>query len=287
MYTFVYTEQPIMKSSYNERFSFADPLSKTAACRSTRHRAKKLKEDTSSLFQHSAEAIPNIPDCGDESEEEVMLESQNIVTSLPNDSSLDPYRGTSFDITNDEFQLTTTSHPQSLEFLELMAIVPEPELELEEDDTNDGEAINSSANSEPSINESGAHAEILYKDSLITTAASNVVIMKYAMKHNLTMEALADLLQVVKLHCPSPNNIPSTLFHFKKRFQDLQYPVQYHFYCNACLTEVPENCEVCSNQDCCYNFAEAKSLSSFIELPVGLQLKSILSRKLSFAYMFG
>ena len=107
------------------------------------------------------------------------------------------------------------------------------------------------------------------------------------MKHNLTMEALADLLQVVKLHCPSPNNIPSTLFHFKKRFQDLQYTVQYHFYCNACLTEVPENCEVCSNQDCCYNFAEAKSLSSFIELPVGLQLKSILSRKLSFAYMFG
>jgi len=95
------------------------------------------------------------------------------------------------------------------------------------------------------------------------------VIMKYAIKHNLTMDALTDLLQLVKLHCPSPNNIPSTLFLFKKHFQELQYPVIYHDYCNSCLMEISDNSEVCSNQECC---TVNKSVSSFIELPVRLQL---------------
>ena len=35
------------------------------------------------------------------------------------------------------------------------------------------------------------------------------------MKHRITQEALADLLKVLQLHCPSPNNIPSTVYHFK------------------------------------------------------------------------
>jgi len=104
-------------------------------------------------------------------------------------------------------------HPQSVEFLELLTATPE--LLNEEDDTSDTEITDDSASDESTGNELGAaYADSLYKDSVITTPASNVVIMEYAIKHNLTMDALADLLKLVKLHCPAPNNVSSTRFHF-------------------------------------------------------------------------
>ena len=198
------------------------------------------------------------------------LEPQSSSLLLP---SLSCYTYNTTDILDNEFgELDYSSHPQSLEFLELSTPAPE----LEDDDANYPEVNNNPANNEPSINVPGACIDNLYKDSTITTSASSVIIMKYATKHNLTVNALADLLQLVKLHCPSPNNIPSTLFHFKKEFQELQYPVIYHYYCNACLMEASEDAQVCSNQECS---TETNSYSSFIELPIGLQLKSILSRK--------
>ena len=119
---------------------------------------------------------------------------------------------------------------------------------------------------------------MLYKDASITKAASSVLMMKYAMKHKLSWEALADLLQIVKLHCPSPNNVPSTLFHFKKHFKDMQYPLQHHYFCSTCLCEVSENAKFCGNQECSFSSKELSSLSSFIEVPIDLQMKSILER---------
>ena len=266
------------KSLYNERFSFANPLSTTAACRSTRHRAKKLKEDSSSaLYQPSTELEAN-HDCVEEPaavyepNSQVMLEPQpSVVLPLPT-ASLACASNTSSD--GFEWEDTYSCHPQSIEFLELLTDT----LEVEEDEAlSDTDITPDSAHSNDfTFDDPDAYAEPLYKDAVITTAASNVVIMKYAIKHNLTMDALADLLQLVKLHCPSPNNVPSSLYYFKKHFQELQYPVTYHYFCNACLMEISKNSEVCSNQECS---AEIKSLSSFIELPVGLQLKTILSRK--------
>ena len=79
---------------------------------------------------------------------------------------------------------------------------------------------------------------LLYKEASITTAASNVLLMKYAMKHKFSWEAITDLLQIVKLHCPSPNNVPSSLFYFKKHFKDLQYPIKHLYFCSTCLSEV-------------------------------------------------
>ena len=166
--------------------------------------------------------------------------------------------------------------PSTIPWIFWFNIIPD-HTDIEEDDEgDDDELANEVTNNE---SRSRVQHELLYKEALITTSASSVLIMKYAMKHKLSREALADLLQIVKLHCPSPNNIPSSLFHFKKQFKDFQYPIKYHYFCNACLSEVPKNVEFCTNQDCSYSFTEAYSLSSFIELPVGLQLKSILERK--------
>lgn len=48
-------------------------------------------------------------------------------------------------------------------------------------------------------------AERLYEGSLLTVPASNVLLYKFAMKHNLSNECLSDLLQLLKLHCLTPN----------------------------------------------------------------------------------
>lgn len=175
----------------------------------------------------------------------------------------------------DQFELVSlANNPQSLEF-DLIAATAEPvQAEFEEDD-KDSELTTT-------IEEPYNQQELLYMEASITTAASSVLMMKYVMKHKLSWEALADLLQIVKLHCPSPNNVPSTLFHFKKHFKDLQYPVQHHYFCSTCLSEVSENAKVCGNQECSCSSKEStgSSLSSFIEVPIDLQLKSILERKL-------
>lgn len=50
----------------------------------------------------------------------------------------------------------------------------------------------------------------LYEGSALTANSSSVLILQYQMRHRLTKEALADLLQLIKLHCPSPNLCPAT-----------------------------------------------------------------------------
>ena len=57
---------------------------------------------------------------------------------------------------------------------------------------------------------------------LATCASSSILIMKYAMKHNITKDALVDMLDLIRLHCPIPNMCPSTLYYFKKQFQCLR-----------------------------------------------------------------
>jgi len=85
------------------------------------------------------------------------------------------------------------------------------------DNTSDSEVENGSVNSEPYAKE--ACSDTSYKDSTITIAASNVLIMKYATKHNLTMNALADLLHL--LHCTvhHPTKYPQLSFILKNNLK--------------------------------------------------------------------
>ena len=280
-----------MKSSYNERFLFSDPLSKTSASRVTRYRAKRLKEDHvaiigASQYQYSEESVPfdslNVSSDKIDSKNSIVpasflvenSSSDHDVTML---ASLDPNTHPNYDVCSIACEeLDIMNHPQSLELSDLVLLPDNTDLDIEEDEgDDDDELANEITNNESRLIEHDQH-ELLYKEAMIKTSASSVLIMKYAMKHKLTREAIADLLQIVKLHCPSPNNIPSSLFHFKKQFKDFQYPIKYHYFCNTCLSEVPKSGEFCTNHDCNHSFAETNSLSSFIELPIGLQLKTIL-----------
>ena len=75
---------------------------------------------------------------------------------------------------------------------------------------------------------------------------------------------------------------PSTLYYFKKQFQCLDYPVNFHYFCNQCFHEVsnPQLSTVCGNSHCEADLSgNSKSMSSFIEIPVDLQGKCILERE--------
>ena len=263
-----------MKSSYNEQFLFPDPLSKTSACRKTRYRAKLSKaktvpghtecnHDRAHISKNASQlqyenAMEIISDT--HSDDNMMLETDN--EKFLSHMHIDALTSLESNVMDLDVECDELDNPHSLEFDLMVATAEFPE---SEEDDKDNELT---TECEPSYSNLHDQQELLYKEASITTAASSVLMMKYAMKHKLSWEALADLLQIVKLHCPFPNNVPSTLFHFKKHFKDLQYPTQHHYFCSTCLSEVSENAKVCGNRECSCSFNESNSFSSFIEVPV-------------------
>ena len=170
--------------------------------------------------------------------------------------------------------LNFMDYPQTLEYSDLITTLPSTNemlwnVDAEEDGT------------EMHMDDDSSSDHDLYKDAPITTAqSSSVLLMKFIMKHRITQEALSDLLKVLQLHCPTPNNFPSTVYHFKKQFKDFQHPINYHYFCSKCLAEVSTESEVCDT--CKSSLIEVDAKSSFIEVPINLQLKCILERKHTF-----
>ena len=276
-----------MKSSYNERFSFDDPMSKWSACRSTRARAtKKSKKATDAdelstdLAADAAAKDPGLQEvegtlnspantdshtdfqelvqnCTDR-ESDLLAENKcaHSVCNVNND-----------DDEHDESFINVTNYPQSMEY-EVVSPEETPLYMLAEEDEEDVQ----------NLENSNQEAQ-LYSGAPITTMCSRIILMKFTMKHRITQEALADLLQILQLHLPSPNNVPSTLYHFRKEFKALQYPLIYHHFCNECLMPTSMETEVCENILCKNSFSERHSKSNFIEIPIHLQLQCILECK--------
>ena len=93
-----------------------------------------------------------------------------------------------------------------------------------------------SEDEDPDIHTTDTHDVSLYEGSSLIVPSSSILIMKYMIQHNLTKEALADLLQLIKLHCPSQNQCLSLTYQFKKQFSDFQYSIIVHNFCSsACM----------------------------------------------------
>lgn len=115
-----------------------------------------------------------------------------------------------------------------------------------------------------------------------TLSSSSLLSMQCSMRHNLTEEALSDLLQVIKLCRNSQDSIPSTVYLFKKQFECLKYPLDFHYFCSRCLQLLSSNrLSLCPNECCNSNLSSTGAVSSFIELPLESQLVSLMQRKLN------
>ena len=66
----------------------------------------------------------------------------------------------------------------------------------------------------------------IYDGASISIMSLNCLIMNFSTKHNLTYNAIDDLLDLLKLICPKPNEIPPTIYKLKKFFEKLQNNLQ-------------------------------------------------------------
>lgn len=123
--------------------------------------------------------------------------------------------------------------------------------------------------------------QLLYDGSLLTVAASCVLIKKFALRHDLTKVAIGDLLQLIRMHCPKPNHCPTSVYRFNKQLGDLEQPSKKHYYCPHCLQELDGNeVEDCPNRLCEKDLSAVDGKNMFIEIPVEHQLQTLLESKL-------
>ena len=124
-------------------------------------------------------------------------------------------------------------------------------------------------------------SQLLYKGSSLTMSASNILVMAYSMKHNLSNEAIGDLLQLLKLHLPNPNNCVGSAYSFKKQFAVNSTPkVDHHYFCSKCFQNVEPSVLVCPNVDCGEDLSLNGNLASFMEVSIEDQLQRLLACKL-------
>lgn len=78
---------------------------------------------------------------------------------------------------------------------------------------------------------------------------SSILLMQYSLRHNLTQEALSDLLKLLDVFLPlSSNDFPSLLYLFNKPFIDYDFPLVIYYFCNNCMIDVLKEmrCPRCS-----------------------------------------
>ena len=207
-----------MKASYNERYSFDDPLSKWSACRSTRARAtKKLKSDRDGEQSSDAVYVANLDIAcspkGDGIVDSVISCDMQEVEATVSQSAVNKRLQcvhselgigsmSVWDINDDDDDDDTRDYIDVTEYPQLL----EYEVVSPEETSSYAQAEGDEEDMQNLENSDQVHQDAsLYIDAPISSMCSRVILMKFVMKHRITQEALADLLQVLQLHLPSPN----------------------------------------------------------------------------------
>ena len=120
--------------------------------------------------------------------------------------------------------------------------------------------------------------QAIYPGARVTLGAVMVLLTLYAIKHDLTGQAITNLLQLLTLILPSGNILPDTLRNFKAYFRNLENPFILHHYCAFCLSYVDKQATVCPNAACMRELSSRHAKAYFIEVPVVQQLATFFSR---------
>ena len=93
-----------------------------------------------------------------------------------------------------------------------------------------------------------AGTEPLYPGAHITCQSSWSSIYKFAASNRLTDSGTQQLLDLIREHCPSPNECPRTLHQLKKHLYDSSVSIKR--YCTVCLEELDASKKMCQNTAC-------------------------------------
>ena len=118
----------------------------------------------------------------------------------------------------------------------------------------------------------------LYPGANVTIGALMVLLSLYAIKYDLTSEAITQLLKIISLILPCGNILPDTLRKFKSYFSNLESPFILHYHCAFCFSLVEKHMKTCSNPACLKELSSRQSKAYFIEIPVIQQLRTFFSR---------
>ena len=243
-----------------QHFQFSDPISKEAASRTTRYRLLKKRRRDSEV-----EEITILNEEIEEAENEIVNDEVGDNTTF-----VSPH----FNIASENEQFGVTACSYIGEDVEEDVDLPaDPEVAITCSD--DSESDESS--DETSI---ATEEESVFQGCPLSKSSSNLLVLKYKIRHNLTLQATSDLLDLLQLHCPSPNSIPSSLHCFNMQFPTLCYKTTLHYFCSSCLQLVPnKQTSTCPNTSCGKSLRAFRALSSFIELSLDDQIKNLMERK--------
>lgn len=85
----------------------------------------------------------------------------------------------------------------------------------------------------------------LYTNAPLSTEASMYTTHLYAIKNKLSYEATAQLLDLLRIHFPSPNFYPSSL-HVLRKHLSVMSSLSVTQFCSNCRKEVPQQQKRCS-----------------------------------------
>jgi len=121
--------------------------------------------------------------------------------------------------------------------------------------------------------------EPLYKGANVTLGSVMVLLMLFVIRHNLTSEALENLLSIVVALLPASSILPSSVSRFKKYFANLKHPFVFHHYCSFCFAYISKRgVKQCTNSHCLKDLSVKGGTSYFIEIPIVDQLQTMFSR---------
>lgn len=229
-----------------QHFQFADPLQ--AACRSTRcrllKRRRKDEKETTSPVEAQAE---------DTMHEDIEVYAEDTISTVHEAvGTFDFVPGTSDHDINEDVDL-----PEEIKAYDIS--------------TDDNSEIDDDVNL--------TEEECVFHGCPLAKSSSNVLILQYSVRHNLTVEATTDLFELLRLHCPAPNTIPPSMHCFRKQFQSLTYPSILHYFCSNCLQLIPnKEIAICPNISCGKSLKTFRALSSFIELSLEEQIINLMER---------
>ena len=113
----------------------------------------------------------------------------------------------------------------------------------------------------------------LYAGAPLSMEASWYAIYQYAVSNKLSYQATTQLLELIRIHCPSPNLCPKSLYLLKKHLSNMKNCTSLQ-YCSHCMGDVPTCQKYCSKRDCKKSGAQLCYLSI---LPFEEHIKDLFS----------
>ena len=109
-----------------------------------------------------------------------------------------------------------------------------------------------------------------HSGSSVSVCGAICAIMHFCTSARLSYTAIAELLKLLEVLCPSPNDLPKTVYQLKKFFR--QYRLEYH------LNEYYSECSKAVNECCCGS--SCTRTCHIVDVPIEKPLEVIVSSKL-------